>query len=259
MGASISSIIAQLVMEDLECDVISKLDFSLPFFYRYVDDCITAIPKNKTEYVLDQFNKYHVKLKFTVESEINKKINFLDMTIHHRDGNLQTEWYTKPTWSGRYLNYNSQHHISQKKSVIIGLADRAIRLSDSEFVHDAINKAKEILHLNSYPRKLVNAIFEQRKKKHSTRNQDNFDTTIPEDKKENQHLCIPYIPYLSENLDKLFKKYDIEVCHKGYNLLRNNFSRLKSNIPMDKRTHTIYQIPCADCIQEYTLDKLANT
>lgn len=51
MGSSISSIIAQIDMEDLEESVIEKLPFNLPFFFRYVDDCITAVPRNRVDVV----------------------------------------------------------------------------------------------------------------------------------------------------------------------------------------------------------------
>lgn len=115
MGSSISSVIAQLVMEDLEETVIQNLNIKLPFFYRYVDDCITAVPKDKQNYLLDSFNNYHKNLHFTIEIEQNNKINFLDLTLYNINETIKTEWHTKETWSARYLNYNSQHPISQKK------------------------------------------------------------------------------------------------------------------------------------------------
>jgi hypothetical protein len=52
MGSSISSVIAQMVLEELEANVIAKINFPLPFFLRYVDDCITAVPQNKCDYIL---------------------------------------------------------------------------------------------------------------------------------------------------------------------------------------------------------------
>lgn len=45
MGGSISTVIAKLVMEDLEETIIAKRDINPPFFFRFVDDCITTIPK----------------------------------------------------------------------------------------------------------------------------------------------------------------------------------------------------------------------
>lgn len=239
MGASISSVIAQLVMEDLEENVLGNVNFHIPFFYRYVDDCIAAIPSNKTQDILDQFNSYHNKLNFTIEIEKQHKISFLDLTLHHENNCIKTEWFTKETWSSRYVNFNSQHPISQKKSVIIGLADRAVKLSSPEYREHAIEKAKEALKLNNYPKKLIDTIF--KKRIHLFYNQ-------PKSKlKKNNYLSLPYIPGLSEKISNTFKKHDITVAHKGYNLLKRNFSNLKSKIPKNKKSHIVYQIPCSNC------------
>nr|CAI5820872.1 unnamed protein product [Callosobruchus analis] len=146
MGSSLSSCIAQLVLEDLENQIIPNLDCQLPFFFRYVADCLTAIPNDKDNYILEQFHSYHPKLNFTIEIEKYNKINFLDLTIHHNNNKMYTAWYTKHTWSGRYLNYYSQHPIAQKKSIVTGLADRAINLSDQQYREAAIKKQKIFLN-----------------------------------------------------------------------------------------------------------------
>ena len=245
MGASISSVIAQLVMEDLEETILKNLNFHIPFFFRYVDDCITAVPINKTQAILDKFNSYHNKLQFTIETEKQNKIAFLDLTLHHKNNNIKTEWYTKETWSSRYLNYNSQHPMSQKKSVIIGLADRAIKLSCPEYRENSIKKAKEALKLNHYPEKLINTIFKERI--HKFYNQNPQKNTS---KKQN-YLSLPYIPGLSEKIKNTFEQHNITIAHKGHNLLKSNFSKLKSKIPDNKKSHIVYQIPCKNCDSVY--------
>lgn len=246
MGSSISSVIAQIVLEELESEVIPKLKYQLPFYFRYVDDCITAVPKTKCDEVLNYFNAYHPKLKFTIEIEENNKINFLDMTIHHDKNTIKTQWYTKKTWSGRYLNYYSNNPMSQKKSVIMGLADRAMNLSDTIYKKAAIKKAKDILIKNSYPIKLINSIFTSRSKKLN-----NNTVPLQTKKKLDNYVSLPYIQDLSEKLQKLLQKHNINVCHKGYNLLKQNFSSLKSKTHKSKKTHTIYQVSCNDCPSVY--------
>jgi hypothetical protein len=247
MGASISSIIAQLVMENLEETVLSKINFHVPFFFRYVDDCITAIPKDKTDDILKHFNNFHKNLQFTMEIEKNNTINFLDVTLHHQNQNIKTEWYTKTTWSARYLHFKSSHPISQKKSVVIGLADRAIGLSDPEYRERAIKKAKNALKLNSYPETLINKIFKDRIHKfynctNSSPNHNKKKTTP-----KSQFISLPFINNLSQPFQSYFKNHNITVCHKGYNLLSKNFSTLKSKTPKNKKSNIIYQIPCNDC------------
>ncbi|XP_072392473.1 inter-alpha-trypsin inhibitor heavy chain H4-like [Diabrotica undecimpunctata] len=138
MGASISSVIAQLVLEDLEESVMSHLDFNVPFFHRYIDDCICAIPTNKMTEILDKFNSCHPKLKFTIEIEQNNKINFLDITLHRINNTVKTMWFTKEIWSSRYLNYNSHHPFSHKKSKLN--LSRPISATN-----ESITKAKKLI------------------------------------------------------------------------------------------------------------------
>jgi len=91
----------------------------------------TILPRDKVSDVVSVFNSYHPRLNFTYETETDGCINFFDTTVI-RDGNrLLTNWYRKPTFSGRYVNYYSSHPIKYKINTIISLVDRAILLSDN--------------------------------------------------------------------------------------------------------------------------------
>ena len=59
------SIIADIVLQDLENEALMSLGFTLPFFYRYVDDIACAIPSNKAVHILNTFNSFHPRLQFT--------------------------------------------------------------------------------------------------------------------------------------------------------------------------------------------------
>jgi len=62
-----SSIIADIVMEDLETRALKNLSIELPFYYRYVDDIMLAAPRDKSKNVLDTFNSFHPRFQFTIE------------------------------------------------------------------------------------------------------------------------------------------------------------------------------------------------
>jgi hypothetical protein len=69
--------------------------------------------------------------------------------------------------------------------------------------------------------------------------------------KEVNYLSLPYIPGLSEKINNTFKDHNIAVAHKGFNLLKSNFSQLKAKIPKTKKSNIVYQIPCNDCSGVY--------
>ncbi|XP_011869031.1 PREDICTED: uncharacterized protein LOC105562638, partial [Vollenhovia emeryi] len=151
MGSPLSPILADIVLDDLESQCLLSLGFDLPTYYRYVDDVLTIIPDDKIDLVLTIFNSYHPRLKFTYEIENDKSINFLDTSIIRQNGKLLTNWYRKPTFSGRYINFFSSHPLNYKINTIINLVDHAILLSDEQFHSSNMTLVKEILTNNGFP------------------------------------------------------------------------------------------------------------
>jgi nucleoside-specific outer membrane channel protein Tsx len=73
--------------------------FQIVDYYRYVDDILIIYNTRITniDNTLNIFNNIHPKIKFTIEKEINNKINFLDLSIEKNHNNLQLGIYRKPT------------------------------------------------------------------------------------------------------------------------------------------------------------------
>jgi len=66
-------------MQDLKEVAITKLYKSL-FYYRYIDDIIFALPSDKindTKLLIS----LHTQLQFTMEVDIDNKLNFIDTTL----------------------------------------------------------------------------------------------------------------------------------------------------------------------------------
>lgn len=68
MGNSISGLLAHMVMEDLELKALNKLPFLIPFYKRFVDDIITAIPEGQSTTILNIFNDQE-RINFTMEDQ----------------------------------------------------------------------------------------------------------------------------------------------------------------------------------------------
>jgi len=79
MGSSLSPIMAEIVMQDLEDNILKTLNLFTLFYYRYVDDIVFAAQDNDVNYILD--NNYHQKLKFTSEKECGRGLSFLDLLL----------------------------------------------------------------------------------------------------------------------------------------------------------------------------------
>ena len=81
-------------------------------------------------FILITFNSFHPRLQLEMGGN---SINFLDVTIINNNNYLELDWYRKPTFSIRYLNYLSSHPISHKKGIIMDMLDRAMLFSDPQF------------------------------------------------------------------------------------------------------------------------------
>ena len=97
----------------MEEKIFSNININIPIYYRY-DDILLAIPNNQINEILDRFNSYHDRLRFTVEHGDDKSINFLDVKVILKDECIKFDICKKPTNSGRYLSYKS--NATQKKS-----------------------------------------------------------------------------------------------------------------------------------------------
>jgi len=134
MNSLLSPIIADLVMQDIELAAIKKLSYITPIYFRYVDDILMAVPKTKIHNTVKVFNSMHDRMHFTLERSTNNKIHFLNLTIEAtEDRKLIFNLYFKPTYSGRYLNFQSNHPTTYKKGIIYGLIDKVFKLSNSKY------------------------------------------------------------------------------------------------------------------------------
>lgn len=117
MGSPLSPIIADLILQDLENNAVASLSYVPSIYVRFVDDILMAVPTDSITLTLNIFNSFYTRLQFTLEIENNRCLNFLDTNIIIEINTLIYNWYHKPTFSGRYLNFYSQHPLCQKKAL----------------------------------------------------------------------------------------------------------------------------------------------
>ena len=95
-----------------------------------MDDTCLCVPLDKLQKLIDTFNNYHPRIQFIHEMERNNRISFLDLEIIKLDnGKIVSNWYRKSTYSGRMLNFISNHPFQNKVAIIKNLLDRAVCLS----------------------------------------------------------------------------------------------------------------------------------
>jgi len=248
MGSPLSPIIADLVMRDLEEKALATLGCSVPFYSRYVDDIAMAVPLDKVNDVLMTFNNFHTRLQFTLEIG-GDMLNFLDVTIIKNNNSIIYNWYHKPTFSGRYLNFLSQHPLSQKRGTVMGLVDRAFFLSRPEFHLDNLKFIIRLLMENDYPLKFIFDTMNTRLRYLIRYRQKN---TIKNPKETNcKWFVVPYIRSISEKFKHIIKDLDTRISYYSLNKLGSIIKRHKDILPNTSKMNVVYKLNCVDCNASY--------
>ena len=127
MGSLISTIVANLYMEDFDVIAINTSPHPPYLWKGYVDDTFTIIKSAHKRNFLDHINSIDQNIQFTSEdSRANGSMPFFDILITPKeDGSLSTTVYGKPTHTDLYLQWDSHHSIPSKYSVIGTLHHRS--------------------------------------------------------------------------------------------------------------------------------------
>ena len=214
-------------------------------------------------------NNLHPNLSFTLETEINGKIAFLDMIIYNDNGSLSSGWYRKQTDTGLTLNYHSLAPTKYKKSVIISYVYRIFRAcSNWHMFHKGISEAIEILSKNQYPQSFIMPIISNTIRK-LVSNNDQSDTeseSVGElnvsldsnawlnnmKEKDKFKFFISYRGNPTENLANAFRKLNapckiIMTTRK----IKYCLPSLKPTVPKMLMSKVVYKITCPGCESSY--------
>ena len=133
MDSSLSPIIANMVMDEIEQTALNTYLNPPSLWLRYVDDVHAIMEKTEVERFHDYLNTISTLIKFTKKLEKSGQLAFLDVSIQQmEDGSLATCVVRKPTHTDRYLQYSSHHPVNQKVSVARILFSRANSITSNK-------------------------------------------------------------------------------------------------------------------------------
>ena len=249
MGAPTSAILSEIYLQFLENNVIYNIlkTHKIIGYFKYVDDILVIynnVESNIHE-VLDDFNQIAPKLKFTIEEETERKLNFLDITIRREQHHITTSIYRKPTTTDTIIPSDSCHPIEQKMAAIRYLRNRMhsynLNKTDAQKEKDTI---QQILMNNKYDPNLIQNNKNKRRDENKVNNQ-------KPDTEGKKWAKFTHIGKETRFITKIFKKSNIKIA-----LTTNNNIEKLLTLKQDKTTSKydkagVYQLKCPTCEMKY--------
>ena len=214
----------------------------LPLYKRYVDDIlvISRSPAHTYE-LLATMNNLHPNIRFTVESEKNNQLAFLDISMCRRaDGSIQRAIYRKSTWTGQYMHFHSFTPIAFKRGLVRTLFARVRNICTADTLEAELSQLTRTLKENGYPMRFI----DRHSKYVSPTTQI---TTVLE-----QSVTL-YLPYKGDDVSHLIHKgltstdamiYPAASTVIFYRTYRIPTPPVKQVLPQSAESHVIYQYRC---------------
>ena len=216
MGSPVSPIVANLYMEHYESIALSTAPRPPSLWFRYVNDRFVLTHEDDVDSLTSHINNIDDHIQFTTEPETQGNLPFLDLCVTVLDDtSTKITIYRKPTHTDQYLNFNSQHPLIRKRSVVRTLTTRAqLYVTTAEDHKAEISHVRNALRANSYKEWALDVPPARSKKQVPTT--DKITTT----RSTRPMLGLPYIQGLSEQLSQTHRSHGIYVFHKPSNTIR---------------------------------------
>ena len=122
-------------MELFEEQAIESTTQKPKIWKHYVDETITILDRSYVECLLQHLNSQQPTIRFTMETEKDNKIVFLDSLVMGEPyRRLTNSVYRKLTHTNQYLAHDSHHPQWVRRGIVKCLHDRAKRLAKKSSV-----------------------------------------------------------------------------------------------------------------------------
>ncbi len=255
MGSPVSPLLANLFMEWLEQEAMATapIECRPKLWKRYVDDILEIVKKNEVENLTNHLNQIDKSnsIKFTHEEEKEGTIPFLDTLIVRKpDKSVKLLVYRKATHTDQYLSFQSHHPLQQKLGVIRTLMDRC-----HSIVTEPEDKEKEMSHIKTalkvcgYPEwSFVKVEQQQKQKQELGKNKKQPEKT---EEKKVGIVILPYVRGCTEQLQRIFHKYNIFTAVKPHRTLRSMLVHPMDKIDKENKCNVVYKVKCKNCEKCY--------
>lgn len=250
MGNALSGFISEIFMGRIE-EKLEKEDKLPKLWIRYVDDIFAVVNKEEVEETLRGINEAHKDIKFTIETEEEGKLPFLDILVKRNGQRLGFEVYRKPTSTQRFIVSRSNHAFQHKMAAFRTMIHRMYNVPmDKNSVEKEEQYIFETARKNGYEKELMKQLMRKERKR---RNRDSQTTLYKQnmEEKNTKRAAVTFDRRIPRKLRNRFKEADIEMIPTS----RGQQMRTLLGTTKDKKVlgekSGIYKVECPQCEKAY--------
>ena len=204
-------------------------------------------------------NARHPNISFTMESESNNSLAFLDVFIRRVHNTFETSVYRKPTFSGLYQKWSSFAPKSHKLALINTLFYRAWMICSSlSLFHTEASNIRTLLRKNGYPTRIINKNLQSFMDKRRFQTFDIANSVVEGPAKKLVFLKLPFLGTSSVRLRRQLLRLaksvlpwvDLRIIFNPSQRLRR-LSKLKDPLPLLSKSMVVYKVKCSNCDSFY--------
>jgi hypothetical protein len=175
-----------------------------------------------------------------MEIESDSAIALLDVLVIRKETTLAPKVYRKPTHTGWYLNFNSNHPPHVNWGLIQSLHSRASTIcQERQDLVKEISSQRSDLQLSGYPQGFIELVINSQGIIRSN-----------EEQKPLGSVYIPYVKGVSEKFKRIGNRYSIRTIFKTKHTLRSSVMTTRPERDPLQTAQCIYSIPC-ECGRSY--------
>jgi len=245
LGAPLSPILAEIYLQDHEDNALETFSRRPKLIYRYIFDYFIIFSTDNfiIDEFLQHFNSIHPSIILKMESDSDKQISFMDMSLKKSSGSFSISVYRNPFHFNNILHFDSNHSFSSKFKIAVSLFKRAYAYcTESQNLQSEINTIYDILRERYYPEHFIEKAHARAKKTPQELIKMSEVTTT---------IVIPYVKYQSEIIRRISQKVaNVRTAFSYSNTLSQNLTRAKTKTKPPLK-NCVYKVPCADCDSVY--------
>lgn len=250
MGAPTSAILADLYMDYYERKffyISGQFSNNIKFYRRYVDDTILIWDGDADSLLafINCLNSFHPNIQFTHETEENRSLNYLDLTITRNFAKgVDFKIYRKPTQTDLLINTSSNHPFEHKLSGIRSHIQRlfTVPMAPQDLTNE-INIIKQLASKNGFEKHIVDKLIREKRRASEF-------SCLKWDAPPRPTTSMSFIGPISKKLQHIMRKHNIVSALRAKNQIKNYICNAKDKIPRLQNSG-IYKLKCDNCDSTY--------